>query len=464
MKRRFLTVILLLCFLLSLMLPAHGYDEQQVAADTLHGLGLFKGVGTKDDGSPDYALERSLSRQEAVTMLVRLLGKEQQAQNGQWDIPFTDVDAWAIPYVGYAYANGLTTGMSDTSFGGRQQVTAAQYLTFVLRALNYASGEDFVWNAAWEKTDHLGITSGQYSEENNGRFLRGDAVYVSSNALRTCKKAGQSTLLEQLVAEGAVKQETAERSGLLPDEYVLFAREIIAAGKDPVTVSLDENDMMGRTALAPIFKEYDGFPGSAATLELALAEGLKGYLKECIDGDYSDGYSGTPSFRNWNSWTDAFFLTDTKGTIIAYGVRTDKTSKDFTLYFCKVNSKTFMDARVEETRAELDSVAEIPCEANREGNQYVFRFSALPEDAVWFEAGLYGAKTATSKRGYEVDRWLLSYWSSLKNGFLPDTPVQETYSCEAFYTEYSGTAYRLFWFMDADYNLIGYSLGTIPLR
>ena len=197
MKRRFLTVILLLCFLLSLMLPAHGYDEQQVAADTLHGLGLFKGVGTKDDGSPDYALERSLSRQEAVTMLVRLLGKEQQAQNGQWDIPFTDVDAWAIPYVGYAYANGLPTGMSDTSFGGRQQVTAAQYLTFVLRALNYASGEDFVWNAAWEKTDHLGITSGQYSEENNGRFLRGDAVYVSSNALRTCIKAGQTTLLEQ---------------------------------------------------------------------------------------------------------------------------------------------------------------------------------------------------------------------------------------------------------------------------
>ena len=118
MKRRFLTVILLLCFLLSLMLPAHGYDEQQVAADRLYTLRLFNGVGTKDDGTPDYALERSLSRQEAVTMLVRLLGAEEEAKNGSWYLPFTDVDNWAIPYVGYAYANGLTNGISDTAFGG----------------------------------------------------------------------------------------------------------------------------------------------------------------------------------------------------------------------------------------------------------------------------------------------------------------------------------------------------------
>lgn len=456
MKRNLLCLFLSLCLL---SVPALAGD-----ADLLFGLGLFKGAGTLPDGSPDYALERTLSRQEAVTMLVRLLGKEQEAKGGIWSTPFTDVDDWAQPYVGYAYCNGLTNGMSDTTFGGGQPVTATQYLTFVLRALGYVSGTDFAWDAAWEKTDGLGITTGQYSMGNNHAFLRGDAVAVSKSALEAGLKDGSSTLLERLVTEGAVTEDAAQQSGLLPDEYDLFAREIVAAGKDPVTVSLDENDMMGRTALASIFKEYDGYASSAATLEKALADTLQRYLKECIDGDYSDGYSGTPSFRNWHSTVDAFLLTDTKGTIIAYGVRTDKTSKDFTLYFCKVNSKKFMDARVKETRAQLDSIVEIPCEATWEGGEYVFRFSDIPEGAVWFEPGLCGAKSATSKRGYDKDRWLMSYWSNLQNGNYPELSVQETYSCEAFYTEYSGTAYRFFWFMDADYNLIGYSLGTIPLN
>lgn len=396
-------------------------------------------------------------------MLVRLLGKEQAAKVGSWEIPFVDVDAWARPYVGYAYANGLTNGVSDTAFGGSQSVTATQYLTFVLRAMGYVSGVDFQWDSAWEKTNLLGITAGQYGKENNNSFLRGDAVSISANALCTALKDHDSTLLERLVDEGAVTAEAAQASRLLPDAYTLFAREIVAAGKDPVTVSLDEEGRMGRAALASIFKEYDGYAGSAATLERALAGAFDGYLKNCLDGDYSDGFSGTPSFSMWNSTVDAFFLTDTKGTIIAYGVRTDKTSKDFTMYFCKVNSKKFMDARVKETRALLDSIAEIPCEAAWVGSNYVFRFPHIPEDAVWFEPGLYGAKSATSKRGYDKDRWLTSYWSSLQKGHLPELPVQESFSCEAFYTEYSGTAYRFFWFLDADYQLIAYSMGTIPL-
>ena len=51
-------------------------------------------------------------------MLVRLLGKEEEALAGNWDLPFTDVSktSAAYPYIGYAYANGLTNGTSATTF------------------------------------------------------------------------------------------------------------------------------------------------------------------------------------------------------------------------------------------------------------------------------------------------------------------------------------------------------------
>lgn len=464
MKRKLFCLTLSLLLLSALAFPAAAAGDASSAADTLFGLGLFQGAGTKADGSPDYALERSLSRQEAITMLVRLLGKEREAKAGIWSTPFTDVDGWAQPYVGYAYANGLTAGMSDTTFGGSLPVTATQYLTFVLRALGYVSGTDFAWDAAWEKTNALGITSGQYGVGNNRSFLRGDAVVVSAGALQAGLKAGAVTLLEQLVADGAVTEAAAQASGLMPDAYTLFAREILAAGKDPVAVSLQEDDTMGKEALAVYFKEYDGFARSAATLEQALADTLKDYLRECMDGDYSDGHPGTPSFRSWNSTVDAFLLTDTKGSIIAYGVRTDKTSKDFTLYFCKINSEKFMDERVKETKAQLAGIGEVPCEATQAGRQYVFRFTDIPEAAVWFIPGSYGSKGNTSNRGYDVERWLLNQWTSLQNGHHPDTPVQDSYTCDAYYSlEMPGTAYHLFYFIDADYNLIGYSLGKIPV-
>ena len=51
-------------------------QEAERAADTLYELGLFQGKGTDASGRPDYALDDAPTRQEAVTMLVRLLGKE----------------------------------------------------------------------------------------------------------------------------------------------------------------------------------------------------------------------------------------------------------------------------------------------------------------------------------------------------------------------------------------------------
>ena len=118
-------------------------------------------------------------------MLVRLLGKESEAQKGTWSIPFTDVADWAKPYVGYAYANGLTNGTSDTTYDGDDPITASQYITLALRALGYSSGTDFQWDKAWLLSDTIGLTAGQYNEGTK-LFTRGDVAIVSNTAL-DCK-------------------------------------------------------------------------------------------------------------------------------------------------------------------------------------------------------------------------------------------------------------------------------------
>ncbi len=187
------------------------WDLAVYSSAILYNYGLFRGVGTYADGSPNFALDHSTNRHQAVTMLVRLLGKEEEALNGDWEMPFTDVDDWAKPYVGYAYANGLTNGTSPTTFSGSRNVTATQYLTFVLRALGYSSVTDFRWDAAWELADAIELTFSQYDEDynttivtvdDNGNydlsFKRGDVAIVSLSALYTPCKGSDRILLEKL--------------------------------------------------------------------------------------------------------------------------------------------------------------------------------------------------------------------------------------------------------------------------
>ena len=103
MKKCVITWLLIIA-LLSSFVPVSfaANSEEYNAAGVLYDIGLFSGTGTKADGSPEFDLDRVPTRNEAVTMLVRLLGKDEEAKNGSWDIPFDDVAEWAKPYVGYA--------------------------------------------------------------------------------------------------------------------------------------------------------------------------------------------------------------------------------------------------------------------------------------------------------------------------------------------------------------------------
>lgn len=215
--KRFLSFILALTLAVSLVPSAFAASDEAVqAANTLHALGLFNGTGTDANGNPVYDLDRAPTREEAITMLVRLLGREEEARSDDWRMPFTDVSNWAKPYVGYAYTYNLTSGTSETTFGGKQKVSAMQYLTFVLRALDYEDGTDFQWDKAWKLSDEIGLTSGQYTSDRS--MTRGDVAIISLKALSISNKYNW-TLLEQLLNEEIISQKMVKKSGIdiIPD-------------------------------------------------------------------------------------------------------------------------------------------------------------------------------------------------------------------------------------------------------
>ena len=240
MKKRFLCVFLTLCMLFTLSAVALAADtDAQDAARSLYELGLFKGVGTNDDGTPNFDLDRTPTRAEAVTMLIRLLGMENEAQSGSWETPFTDVPEWAMPYVGCAYEKGLTMGTGATTFSSGDPVSATQYLTFVLRALGYSSDGDFKWDAAWELSDELGMTGGEYSADSND-ITRGGMVIVSSDAMGANLKDSDRSLIEKLTDEGAVDAGAAIEQGYLMPESGIR----IVEGEDGLVIAVSNQDAL----------------------------------------------------------------------------------------------------------------------------------------------------------------------------------------------------------------------------
>lgn len=138
-------------------------------------------------------LDKPFTREEAMTVIIRLLNKEEEALQLNYECKFEDVSKWARPYVAYAAEKGITTGYSPTKFGGKDLITANQYLTFVLRVMGYNDeAGDFVWNKAAEKAYELKLIKAslkdQYMQSN--LFLRDDVAHITYNALYINGKDG----------------------------------------------------------------------------------------------------------------------------------------------------------------------------------------------------------------------------------------------------------------------------------
>lgn len=200
MKKRMIAMMLALACILSLSLTGMAASSQQYrTADALNELDLFRGKGTAG-----YDLDANLTRAEGATLLVRMLGKDAVAESWTAPIPFKDVPAWAVGYVGYAAANNITNGtnLAKGEFSPNAPLSDYMFLTLVLRALGYSDQGAkplFVWNDPYQLAAQVGLIGRAAADSN---FTRGDAVQVLWNAM-SVKLAGKTiTLAQNLMAQG----------------------------------------------------------------------------------------------------------------------------------------------------------------------------------------------------------------------------------------------------------------------
>lgn len=142
-----------------------------------------------------FNLDQALTRAEGAILIVRILGKEEEALSQKLECKFKDVPAWARDYVAYALAHGITKGYSETSFAPNETLSANQFITMVLRAVGYDDSKGhFKWDKAAEKAYELWLISGgertRYMKTNV--FFRDDVAHIVNEALNIVVEDGKN--------------------------------------------------------------------------------------------------------------------------------------------------------------------------------------------------------------------------------------------------------------------------------
>ena len=179
MKRLNKIILLVLCAFMLISNTAFAEDYTSYANE-LRDMGLFKGT---DEG---YELDKTLTRAESATMLVRLLGAEEKATSAEYEPIFADVqkDKWYYTYIMYCYENEITKGTGVSAFSPDDTVTAEQFVTLVLRLLGYTDVEP---ETAFKTANEVGLFGTKFSRQlkESEEFLRNEMVYIAYRSLKT---------------------------------------------------------------------------------------------------------------------------------------------------------------------------------------------------------------------------------------------------------------------------------------
>lgn len=269
--RKLAALTLAVCLCMTLALPAGAADLSAADSDTLKAEAL-KAMGLFQGSDQGYELDRAPTRMEAVIMLIRLLGQENDALYGEgYTHPFVDAPGWegASAYLAYAYSTGLTTGADATHFEPEVQASAQMFSTFVLRALGYQDSEQgSVWDN-WQTLLTNGVSVPQDVDMVN--FLRGDMVSLCYAALDAQVQGTEMTLSEKLVNDMRLS-DLAVRVGRVITGETVTAGSDLSAIMAYLYASAKDDLMLSRMAETVITKEnMEGFLG---TDEIEFTEGL----------------------------------------------------------------------------------------------------------------------------------------------------------------------------------------------
>jgi hypothetical protein len=172
---------------------------------------LLSGTGTNADGTPKYELDRPMTRMEALSLSIRLMGLEEKANAFTGQNPFTDTPAWGDRIAAFAYSEGIAFGVDDahTKLDPNRFISYQEFTAFLLRVLGYEFSFDQVSAKALEVT--LYETVNENLASGVKPYLRVNMAVSVAEALLTKPKDSSLRLIDILTNGGVIPREAADR-------------------------------------------------------------------------------------------------------------------------------------------------------------------------------------------------------------------------------------------------------------
>ncbi|MEJ8554823.1 S-layer homology domain-containing protein [Tepidibacter sp. Z1-5] len=156
-------------------------DKKIVAAvERLSTLGIVNGM---DDGK--YHEEMKVTREQFAKILVEALGLGNTAANGTTNFNDVESSRWSSGYINVAVGQGLIKGYPDGTFKPETEVSYAEAITMLVRALGY---KDELLKGSWPenyvaKAADVKITADVKFASATGKADRGAVALLVDNTL-----------------------------------------------------------------------------------------------------------------------------------------------------------------------------------------------------------------------------------------------------------------------------------------
>lgn len=311
LKKKFLSLALSLMLLVSCM-PA------TYARETHSDVSKLQSVNLLDKENSENKLHSDLTRAEGLTMVLKSLGYSQKVAEEEKNIknnPFTDVPEWFKGYAGLAADLNLAAGKTKTTYDPSSNLSKREFITFILRALDYNKDNSY------KDAESIGKKIGLLSKDDNinSKITKEEAaVYIFSALNKNIQDGTGYTLGEYLVKSGVISEDKAKEIGIVmgavddKDVHILYFNDFHGNVAEEITGKKRNMGMAKMVGYVNEFKEkhpntivlsggdnYQGTSDSNLTMGKPVTAMMKGMKAEASAVGNHEFDWGADKIANW---------------------------------------------------------------------------------------------------------------------------------------------------------------------